>query len=241
MKKVAICLHGYFDSQQDGESKGLDGYQHLLDRVYSKCKPDVFIHSWQPDLAEEINNIYKPKAFLYQPQIDFSAHVEELGLNVLQEAKPPLRRTPETIMSHFYSVQQAFELCYQTGVEYDIIIKSRFDIGRINRNPDSTPVQCITFDPDLDMNTIKMADWELFDQGPADMWFYGGKSVMMPFTSIFTNLTQAFYLESNFHKWVQNQSCFRVDDLSNAVAFYHWWFKNNNLWDNKESLKCEFE
>ena len=240
-KKVALCLHGYFDSQQDGSSKGLDGYKHLLNRVYSKCEPDVFIHSWQPELADQINELYKPKAFLYQPQIDFVEHAASRDLYSLPEACPPMRRTPTVIMSHFYSIQKAFELCYQSGEQYDIVIKARFDIGRINRNPDAIPVQCITFDPTLDMSTVKMADWNMFDQGPADMWFYSGQKTMSKFVEIFFDLMDEFYLQSDFHKWVQEQRCFNVNDLSNAVAFYHWWFKKHNLWDTKDALECEFE
>ena len=240
-KKVALCLHGYFDSQQDGTSKGLDGYQHLLNRIYSKCNPDVFIHSWQPEFSQQINDIYKPKAFVYQPQIDFMPFARERNLYSLPQACPPMRRTPEVIMSHFYSVQQSFKLCYETGNEYDIVVKARFDIGRINRNPDSIPVQCITFDPTLDMSTVKMADWNMFDQGPADMWFYGDQKVMSSFAGIFNDLYNEFYLDSEFHEWVQEQPCFNVNDLSNAVAFYHWWFKKHNLWDAKDALECEFE
>jgi hypothetical protein len=239
-KKVAICLHGYFDSKIDSRSKGSDGFDHLLKRVYSKCDPDIYIHSWEPDFCQQINQIYKPKAFLYQPQIDFSAMVNSRDLHKL-DTPMTQRRPPATILSHFYSIQKSFELCYQSGIDYDIVIKSRFDIGRINRNPNSTPVQCIAFDPNLDMSTIKMANWELFQDGPADMWFYSGYETMLPFTSIFNDLTDNFYIDSDFHKYVQSKDHLSYNDISNAVVFYKWWFKSHNLWQNKEALECVYE
>ena len=79
-KKVAMCLHGYFDSKTDGNSLGEDGFEHLkktcdlVSKVFG-FEVDVYIHSWEPHLCETINNLYKPKAFLYQPQIDFSKMV----------------------------------------------------------------------------------------------------------------------------------------------------------------------
>ena len=241
-KKVALCLHGYFNSKTDGSSLGEDGFEHLKKNVLSRADVDVYIHSWEPELCEMINGLYKPKSFLYQPQIDFSRMVKHRGLDVsLPEACPPMRRTPETILSHFYSIQKSFELCYQSDIEYDIVIKARFDTGRINRDPNTTPVQCISFDPTLDMSTMKMADWGMFDQGPADMWFYSSHENMRHFTEIFDLLSREFFIDSQFHQWVQLETPLGFNDLSNAVAFYHWWFRDKGLWDNKDALKCEFE
>ena len=239
--RTAICLHGYFDSKTDDQSRGIDGFEHLKKHVFSKVDADVYIHSWEPHLCDTINNLYKPKAFLYQPQVDFSIITENRNIS-LPEAHPDFnRRTPETILSHFYSIQKSFELCYLTEIEYDIIIKARFDIGRINRNPDNNPVQCINFDPMLDMGTIKMADWDLFDQGPADMWFYSSRENMKHFASIFEDLMSVFEIGSTFHEWVQNIPGLGYSDLSNAITFYHWWFRSLGMWENKHPLKCEFE
>jgi len=239
-KKVALCLHGYFDSLQDSSSKGVDGHQHLLDRVYSQCEPDVYIHSWQPEKAQEINDLYKPKGFYYQKQIDFSPLCRSRELDKLN-AGPPFRRTPETVMSHFCSMQRAINLCYESGTDYDIVIKARFDIGRINRNPDATPVQCITFDPSLDMSTIKLADWDMFNQGPADMWFYGDMKVMSKFNFVFHQLSKEFFIGSDLHQWVQDQDELVYQDLSNSVAYLKWFLINNDLWEDKEPLECIFE
>ena len=244
-KKVALCLHGYFNSQTDSNSLGEDGFEHIRKRVISVSNAlgfevDAYIHSWEPHLCETINSLYKPKAFLYQSQIDFSSIVNSRGLHKL-DTPMTQRRPPSTILSHFYSVQKSLELCYQSGIGYDIVIKARFDVGRINRNPNATPVQCISFDPNLDMSTMKMANWELFQDGPADMWFYSGYEAMSPFTSIFNDLLDHFYIDSDFHKYVQSKKSLSYNDISNAVVFYKWWFKYRSLWENKEALECVYE
>ena len=49
----------------------------------------------------------------------------------------------------------------KSEVNYDCVIKSRFDLGRINRDTSGKggvnpyPVQCINFNPNLDMNNIE--------------------------------------------------------------------------------------
>jgi len=42
--KVALCLHGLFDSITDGNSKGIDGYNHIKKHILDKVDTDVFVH-----------------------------------------------------------------------------------------------------------------------------------------------------------------------------------------------------
>ena len=238
--KVALCLHGYFNSLTDNQSYGIDGYNHLYRRVYQKLgvKPDVFIHSWEPHLQEQICKLYNPVAFTFQPQVSFERLIEERGLSNLQQRGTP--RPPQSVLSHFYSIQKVFRLCYDHTAEYNVVIKARFDIGRINRNPNRTPGQCITFNPDIEQDKIYMADWEMFDQGPADMWFYGSQPTMFSFMEIYDMLAKYFYLDSEFHEYAKKISN-NYGDLSNSVIFYKWWMEKRGLWDKKEPLECVYE
>ena len=237
--KVALCLHGYFDSLTDNKSLGEDGYEHLVKRVHEELavKPDVYIHSWEPHLREKICNLYDPVAFSFEPQIDFSSIIEARGLQDIVDKSP---RPPQSVISHFYSIQKVFNLCYMNNNDYDIIIKARFDTGRINRNPNRTPVQCITFNPNIKPARIYMADWEMFDQGPADMWFYGDKNIMQPFTTIWSELIGVFYKDSDFHNYAKKISN-NEGDLSNSVVFYKWWMEMKGLWERKIPLECTYE
>lgn len=235
--KIALCLHGLFDSATDFSSKGIDGFNHIKKRILKDNDVDIFIHSWELEKINLITNLYKPKKFLFEKQIDFSPIIKERNLNLLQNNPRP----PQSVLSHFFSIQKVFELCYSSGINYDIVIKARFDLGRINRNTSQEyPVQCINFDKNLDMSYFYMADWPRFNCGPADMWFYSGYKNMKNFTKIYDDLNKYFYIDSDFHKFAfQIES--NYGDLSNSVIFYKFWLEKNNLWNIKKPLQCFYE
>ena len=78
--RVALCLHGYFDSRMDHTSKGSDGYNHIKKNILDKADVDVYIHNWQPELEQSIRNLYNPVQAIFEQQIDFSETVNDLGL-----------------------------------------------------------------------------------------------------------------------------------------------------------------
>tara|TARA_Y100000592_G_scaffold100941_1_gene183924 strand:- start:5497 stop:6222 length:726 start_codon:yes stop_codon:yes gene_type:complete len=240
--KIALCLHGLFNSMQDTSSKGIDGYNHIKKHILDKGDVDVFIHSWELNKKEEINFLYEPKHFKYEQQKDFSFLVKNRNLNSLKN--PP--RSPESVLSHLYSVTESIKLAFETNIKYDIVIKARFDLGRINRNTSGPgrgnpyPVQCINFQKNIKEDKIYMANWNHFHMGPADMWFYGSSTVMSNFTDLYNSLEKEMNINSNFHlfaKQIENNE----GDLSNAIAFYKWWMINNNMWENRINLETTWE
>ena len=220
--KIALCLSGYFNSFTDLTSKGIDGFDHLKRHVFNKGDVDVYIHSWDLKNEQQIRDLYNPKYAIFEPQIDFSNLIKEKDHNKIPN--PP--RTPQTIYSHFYSTSQSFKLIEGN---YDWVIKSRFDIGRINRatsGPHNSnnpyPVQCINFNPTLSPNKLYMANWQyLKSDGPADMWFYGGQDIMKPFSTIFDNINNYF-------------KC-------NAIHLYKNFMVQNGMWGNKILLNTIWE
>ena len=104
--KIALCLHGLFNSATDSTSLGLDGYDYIKKHILDKGDVDIFVHSWQPELTNVINDLYNPKLALYEPQKDFTQLINERSLNGLRMASRP----PFSVLSHFYSIQQAFQL-----------------------------------------------------------------------------------------------------------------------------------
>ena len=236
--KVALCLHGKFDSLTDSTSKGSDGYHHIKNRIFSKVTPDVFLHTWDVDKKDEICELYKPTDFIFENQIDFSPLTTHL------QSFPNCPRTPDTILSHFYSVSKAIALACEYST-YDIIIKARFDLGRINRNTSGPhnaqnpyPVQCITFDSSLDMNKLYTANWQYIDiDGPADMWFYSNQDNMSKLKDLYNfTLNECFDLNKPYINSLNSLS-----ELPNAVKLYKHFFITQNLWDKKCLLDTVFE
>ena len=240
--KVALCLHGLFDSLTDVNSKGTDGYNHIKKNILDKVDTDVFVHSWEIEKLNKITELYNPKSSLFEGQKDFSSVINKNKLNTLQS--PP--RPPQSVLSHLYSVSQSIKLALESEVEYDIIIKARFDLGRINRNTSGPgkgnpyPVQCINFQTDIEKDKIYMANWQHFHMGPADMWFYGSPNVMKSFTTLYKSLEKNMKVGGEFHQFA-NKIENNPNDLSNAIAFYKWWMMKNGLWDKRIKLDTLWE
>ena len=235
--KIALCLHGLFNSTTDLSSNGFDGFEYIKEKIFSKGCVDVYIHSWEIDKKDEILDLYNPKKYKFEQQKDFSNIIKDRNLNNIPNSPRPILN----VISHLYSVTESIKLALNSGIEYDIIIKSRFDLGRINRNTSGPnkhnpyPVQCINFKTDIEEDKLYMANWNHFNMGPADMWFYGSTNIMKEFKDLFHFLENEIYIDSEYHKFATSIENNR-GDLSNSIAFYKYWMIKNGLWDKKIPL-----
>ena len=240
--KVALCLHGMFDSPMDTTSNGIDGREYIQKHIIDKGDVDVFIHSWDLEKQGLIEAIYQPKKAIFEPQKDFSELIKERGLDKLEGCP----RSPQSVLSHLYSVSEVMKLPFQTNERYDVVVKARFDLGRINRNTSGPglgnpyPVQCINFNPNVEADKLYNANWNHFHMGPADMWFYGSETVMNNFKNLYQSLEEQMVIDSDFHKFATQIEGNR-GDISNSIAFYKWWMIQNGLWDNRINLDTIWE
>lgn len=235
--KIALCLHGLFNSTTDFTSNGVDGFEYIKKNILSKGDVDIYIHSWELDKKEEILNLYNPKSYVFEQQKDFSSIINDRGLDALGQTPRPIKN----VVSHLYSVTEAINLALNSGVDYDVIIKSRFDLGRINRDTSGPnkhnpfPVQCIILLTEIEQDKLYMANWNHFNMGPADMWFYGSKDVMKEFSTLFPFLEKEMYLDSEYHNFATGIENNR-GDLSNSIAFYKYWMIKKGLWEIKKPI-----
>ena len=245
--KIALCLSGYFNSLIDKTSLGIDGYNHIQKYILCNNDVDIFIHSWDVNNSKVINNIYSLfiKDQHFEIQKDFNNEFLSNKLNTIKLHKSYVH--PTIIFSHFYSVQASHELMRKYEIkhnfEYDIVIKSRFDLGRINRNTSGPgksnpyPVQCINFNTHLDMNKFYMANWQYLDsEGPADMWFYSNSINMRNFTQLYNIIKTDLTLDSDYSKTVPTQ-----EQLCNTIRLYKWFMIKTKLWDKKQTLETHWE
>lgn len=241
--KIALCLHGMFNSPIDTTSNGIDGREYIQKHIIDKGDIDVFIHSWDLEKQDLIEAMYQPKKAIFEPQKDFSELIKKRGLDKLERCP----RSPQSVLSHLYSVSEVMKLPFQTNQRYDVIVKARFDLGRINRNTAGPhnprfpyPVQCINFNPNIEADKLYNANWNHFHMGPADMWFYGSEIVMNNFKNLYQSLEEQMVIDSDFHKFA-TQIEGNSGDISNSIAFYKWWMIQNGLWDNKINLDTIWE
>ena len=244
--KVALCLSGYFSSLKDTSSKGEDGYRYIKKYILSKREEghqvDVFFHNWEPHLESVLKELYDPKKYIIEPQINFDniadthkvsrRHLDAAGMlgNWTVNSKSGSGYVgPERILSQYYSIQKSFVLKdmyeQENGFKYDWVIKSRFDLGRINRNTSGPgrqnqwACQCIDFNTNYDMSKFYQVYWDLLNEGPADMWFYSSSENMQPFSRIYDKtLTKYLQIGSDYSKAVttgwpeSNAASFRTNE-----------------------------
>lgn len=240
--KIALCLSGYFNSSKDNTSLGIDGFYHIKKHILDGNDVDIFIHSWDIENKNTIEELYSNyiKNCIFEPQIDFKPLFIKNGLNKL----PPHGTPFYNLFSQYYSVQKSFELMSDSNIDYECVIRARFDLGRINRKTsgmngnNSYAVQCINFNPNLDMNKFYMADWQYIEtEGPADMWFYSNKKNMINFTKLFEILSNQIQVGSKYQEWTGNSD----GGMVNGIKGWKWFLMQTGLWDKKELLPTYWE
>lgn len=292
--KIAVCISGYFDSLKDTSSQGMDGYEyikkHILDHTENGHEVDVFYHNWEPHLEEKLVDLYKPKGYITEAQIDFNEVADKNFVS--RKYLDPENRLgnwsmtsktgagyvgPERLLSQYYSMQKSFELKKQyeeaNGFEYDCVIKSRFDLGRINRNTSGPgkqnpfACQCIKFDPALDMDKFYMVYWDLFNEGPADMWFYSNSKNMdnfcqlydkvlkeyLQFGSLYKRAVTTGWPESKLNDYRSNEMFKAPEDRAftlhqypshltvNGILLMKWFLMDTGLWKKAVALEADWE
>lgn len=241
-KKIALCLSGYFNSQKATNSFGEDGFEHIKKHILDGNDVDVYIHSWDIKNMDTIKSLYGNliKNSIFESQIDFKPLFYKNKLDSFTSHGTPFWN----IFSQYYSVQKSFELMVNSEVNYDCVIKARFDLGRINRNTSGPgrgnpyAVQCINFNPNFDMGYFYMADWQYLDtEGPADMWFYSNLENMKKFNKVFDVLSNDIRVGSSFQTWAGTSD----GGMVNAIKGWKWFLMKTELWDKKKTLTTYWE
>jgi hypothetical protein len=292
--KIALCLSGYFDSFKDGSSKGQDGYEYMQRQIFNHPAADegidVFFHNWEPHLEDHITKIYEPKGYIVEPQIDFVEVAEhnkvsrrhldpynQLGNWTMTSKQGAGYVGPERLLSQYYSTQKSFELKKEYEEEndfkYDCVIKSRFDLGRINRSTSGPgkanpyACQCIKFDPTLNMEKLYMVYWDLFNEGPADMWFYSSSENMDNFCELYHKVLKEYlqvnsdyrltamsgWPESKLNDYRSNEMFKLPNDRTsnlhryppfltvNGILLMKWFLMDTGLWNKAIALEAEWD
>jgi len=142
--KIAICISGQPRHYEIG-------YVSFTKAILNRYHPDVFIHTWfdkkrvwesydrsdpanrrelteniiYPNIPRGIKKLYKPKAFIHEPQKQFNLDDSKFNL-------APHSITPFRLYSQKYSIKKANDLKMEyenkNNFKYDWVIRSRFDL-----------------------------------------------------------------------------------------------------------------
>lgn len=227
MKKVALCLSGFFNNRADSNS-GLNGYEYICDTVLDRedCDVDVFIHSWEPAREKQLIDFYQPEKCIFEENKDFASIMKENGVDEdyfnegfnRKASKFAACKIPSTL-SFLYSRKRAIELALESSEEYDIIITARFDLGQRDRYQNRKyHVSTMNFDPNLDMDFFYSAMWDQLNAGYADQWLYSGPENMKLVASIYDKAMEYFQKGSDYERavtegWPDSQE---IDNMSSS-------------------------
>jgi glycosyltransferase involved in cell wall biosynthesis len=117
-----------------------EGYQELKKWFLDKYDIDVYLHAWKDtefkkydffnegevqktyevgdDLYQNLLDWYQPKDYLFEPSIQFD------GANI----KGPNNQRLNSQMGMWLSTYRSWQLCEESGIEYDLVFKTRYDL-----------------------------------------------------------------------------------------------------------------
>lgn len=185
--KIALCLSGYF-ANAGGAGASQLAYKYIEHKILKDNNVDVFVHSWDLDHEQMVNDLYQPKSTRFEPQYQFEKELTEFDEEWFNEGfdrGSTMYRT-NTIyrgLSQLCSRKRTIALKSQfeedNNFKYDCVILGRFDLGtRGKEHPQVYYATNINFDPTLDMNYLYAGYWNQFNHGYPDHWFYSNSENM---------------------------------------------------------------
>jgi hypothetical protein len=242
--KIALCLYGYFNNRTDDQS-GEKGFRYLEKQILG-FNPDVFIHSWDLENKDRILELYSPKDYDFDEQINFNKiavrhGIDEAWINYgFKRNRSRFKNcTINASLSFYYSRMISIDLKIlhelDNMMKYDCVIVSRFDAGHRSPIHRGYCVSDIPFNPHKDMDFLYSAMWDQLNAGYTDQWFYScsdnidklaamymrAKADYFKVGSEYYNTLTTSWPDSNYHNEFSNE--FLNYRKAKLPAFYPRW------------------
>ena len=244
--KVAVCISG----QPRNYKKG---FSELKKWFLDKYDCDVYIHTWYDTKAifetghdylekktysfthEDYSNIlelYKPKAYEFQKPIVFD------GTGIVgTHCKYRL----DNLLSAAYSIHTCYNLVKESGIEYDYVIRYRFDLQFTNCvSPDCIFLKDIT---QLDSNKYNCFKYPEIEEGwPTrtseidDRFIVSGPSVADVYSDYFCYMLNYIYMDEEYGEWLKTVTLTADRTVAESLLKWHVMLKNNIEVNYVESL-----
>lgn len=208
--KVAISISGLPRCYKEG-------YEELKKWFLDKYDCDVYIHTWYDTKTkfktghnfsfnkdyqfteEDYQNIlelYQPKNYTFQKPIPFDANslTSKFGVKL------------NVSLSTFYSLQHSFNLIKESGIHYDYIIRTRFDL----KFTDYISPEC-TFLKDIFLLDPNQLNYFQYSDDPSvriseidDLFAVGSLNVMNVYCNTFSYILNYLYMNEEYKEWLDN-------------------------------------
>jgi len=259
--KIAACLHGL----ARGSSVKADGaYSEKFSTLLNKLKDaDVFVHSWDDDIEDEIIDVFKPLGYYFEAQKDFKEE-QELFKNInfskdTTMAQGDLFKTLSFLYSRKKSIELKQKYEKEAQFKYDVVLVSRFDVGHHKQGLNKT--SHLYFQPNQDMSKIYQAYWDQTNAGASDHWFYSSSDNIDTISTMYDKVFEYLEKDSEYNKkcregWPISSKLnefsgelFKSERSENLATYikagnslinnhclYKYFFMENNMWDNEKSV-----
>ncbi len=209
----AICLYGIVGGI---EGKGGSGENIPFEECYKTYKKhiidvndaDIFIHSWSVDVQDDLVNLYKPKKYQFEKQIQFVYNSKVKSKKIRHKEIDQGFRS----LSKWYSLKRSIELMmvyeYENDFKYDWAMLTRFDtlffvdldFSKCEPNhlyiPNFNTPDGLGENPNAKLNRINRSATK---PGLSDMWYLADSKIINEFTKIYAGVKDYKYRVSQ-HK-----------------------------------------
>jgi len=205
-------LNKHFLSKYD-----IDVYMHSWkDEYYYKYHYGQLMHKYKADMSayDKALELYQPKKHLFEKGIKFDSHgIEDVG----------------RFDSHFgmtLSIKRAWDLLESSGIQYDYIIRARFDLLFSHYTPINHPY--LTDITQLDPNKIhsfkhsfdRDGIWNINDQ-----FGIGGYNAMKVYHNFFPNLINYYFRNPEYKTKMNNSDSSHLYIETSLLQYLH----DNNI------------
>lgn len=181
--RTALCLFGLIGSidgksgdTRNGQLQVLKlSHKHWKKYILKKNDVDIFIHCWNTDIQNEINDLFRPTRFLYEEQIKFE----------IPELVKGEEKRKQSHYSRWYSAKTSIDLKSKferkKRFKYDCVMSARFDIAW------QKPI----FFADHDMSLFYSGGWHRSSRSKLkDFWFFSNSDNMNKFGELYSHLDE---------------------------------------------------
>lgn len=220
--KIALCLYGLVGSVSDKNGVGQPLNPEIAFKLNHKNlisgnDVDIFMHSWSLGHRERLLELYKPKKFIIEQQLEFpdsSALVDNIKFkeklcdiykkifspNSFKKSYSERAQYAFRAYSRWYSNKKALELKKEyeseTRIKYDCVMILRLDVGFYTKLDWNS----------YDLNYFYASNWNdapskhnnfqnNFDnkhlgKGFLDLWFFSNSEYMDQFSKLFDHINE---------------------------------------------------
>jgi hypothetical protein len=196
--KFALCISGYFSNKNGDDLLTTDyiGENVILPILRNKDTVDIFVHSFDKNNENKILTKYPNLTkYLIENQYDFienlnsnnRSYYDKLCQNDYQNGKD---YNMQSSLSFFYSRCECINLALnhskENDINYDCIIRCRFDIGiRVKQPFNGYKVDNLVFNPNLNFDYYYSSYWNQLNAGYVGFWEFSNQKNMETFKNLY--------------------------------------------------------